>query len=231
MKYDGLIFDLDGTLAPVGKGAKAETIEMLKRLEAKGHCVALCSGKPTYYLCGILRQWELNAPVMIGENGGVIQFGVDLPPARFEIFPYGETAKEQLALLKKRIDQAWKGRLWYQPNEVALTPFPYEEACFDCIQAILDRHPEDLTELAVYHHGDCFDILPKTISKAGGVEYLATLLGLTCKDVAAVGDGVNDVPMFRYADLSLGVGNDVRKFASMCFPTVGEALTYLLNED
>ena len=224
-----LVFDLDGTLAPLGKGALPSTIEKLKQLEARGHRIALCSGKPTYYLCGILRQWELESPVMIGENGAAIQFGVDLPPARFEIFPFSELAKDQLKLLRRRIDSAWKGKLWYQPNEVALTPFPYEEACFECIQGILDQHPEDLSELAVYRNGDSFDILPKSISKREGVAYLASLLGLTQKDVIVVGDGVNDIPMFAYADLSLAIGERLKEHATHCFDTVGEALDYILN--
>lgn len=226
-----LVFDLDGTLAPIGKGALPETIEKLKRLEDLGHRIALCSGKPTYYLCGILRQWELKEPVMIGENGAVLQFGVDLPPKRFEIFPFGDLAKQQLRLLRKRIDESREGSLWYQPNEVALTPFPYEEDCFDSIQSVLDMHPEDLTELAVYRQVDCFDILPKVISKAEGVAYLASLLDLTAKDVIVVGDGVNDIPMFRYADLSLGVGKAVAEVATICFDTIGEALDYILSKD
>ena len=121
--------------------------------------------------------------------------------------------------------------MWYQPNEVALTPFPYEEDCFDSIQSILDMHPEDLTELAVYRQVDCFDILPKVISKAEGVAYLASLLDLTAKDVIVVGDGVNDIPMFRYADLSLGVGKAVAEVATLCFDTIGEALDYILSKD
>ena len=225
-----LVFDLDGTLAPVGKAIGQETIEGLKQLEQKGHIIALCSGKPTYYLCGLLRQVELVSPWMIGENGSVFQRGVDLPPVEYAVFPFGEKAKEQLTLLRKRIDEAWTRELWYQPNEVALTPFPYEEACFDCIQEILDTHPEDISELAVYRHGDCFDVLPKCISKAEGVAYLASRLGLTAKDVAAVGDGPNDLPMFGYADLSVGIGGGVKGMTDLHFDTVEEALAVLLEE-
>ncbi len=226
-----LVFDLDGTLAPIGKGALPETVDKLKALEARGYRIAVCSGKPTYYLCGILRQWELKEPVMIGENGAVFQFGVDLPPKRFEIFPYGEKAKEQMELLRKRIFCGNVGALWYQPNEVALTPFPYERDSFERIQAILDAHPEDLTELAVYPQVDCFDILPRSISKAEGVAYLASLLGLTQRDVLAVGDGVNDIPMLTYADLSIGIGKAVGEVATICFDTIGDALDYILTKD
>ncbi len=225
-----LVFDLDGTLAPVGKEIAAGSVEKLKQLEKNGHIIALCSGKPTYYLCGLLRQVGLDAPWMIGENGAVFQRGVDLPPVRYEVYPFGERAKKQIALLRERIDHAWKGDLWYQPNEVALTPFPYEEACFDCIQDILDAHPEDVSELAVYRHGDCFDVLPKCISKAEGVKHLVSLLELTQKDVAAVGDGSNDLPMFAYADLSVGIGDGIKGMTALHFDTVEEALAVLLEE-
>jgi HAD superfamily hydrolase (TIGR01484 family) len=226
-----LVFDLDGTLAPVGKGALPETIEKLKALENAGHRIALCSGKPTYYLCGILRQWELRKPIMIGENGAVFQLGVDLPPAEFMIFPYSDLARKQLRLLKDRIDSEWKDPIWYQPNEVAVTPFPYDDACFEYIQSILDLYPEDLTELAVYRHSDCFDILPKSINKAEGIAYFVSTFGLTPKDVVTVGDGVNDLPMFEYADLSIGIGHGVTGKATLSFETIGEALDYLLTND
>ncbi len=225
-----LVFDLDGTLAPVGKGALPETISKLKELEHLGHRIALCSGKPTYYLCGILRQWGLEKPIMIGENGAVFQLGVDLPPAEFEIFPYSDLAKKQLLLLKERIDRGRKGPLWYQPNEVAVTPFPYDEACFEYIQSILDKFPEDLTELTVYRQGDCFDILPKSINKAKGIAHFVSVLGFSAKDVIAVGDGINDLPMFAYADLSIGIGQGVAGKATFSFDTIGEALDFLLEQ-
>ena len=38
--------DLDGTLAPVGRGIAPQTVRMLRELEARGVRIALCSGKP-----------------------------------------------------------------------------------------------------------------------------------------------------------------------------------------
>jgi hydroxymethylpyrimidine pyrophosphatase-like HAD family hydrolase len=77
------VFDLDGTLCPIGKPISDGVVAGLRELEERGHRVALCSGKPTYYLCGMMRQVGLKDPVLLGENGGVIQFGVDLPPKHF----------------------------------------------------------------------------------------------------------------------------------------------------
>ena len=57
-----IVFDLDSTLAPVGKGMLPETIKGLKEIEKAGIRIAICSGKPTFYTCGFLRQIELDHP-------------------------------------------------------------------------------------------------------------------------------------------------------------------------
>ena len=67
--YKLIVFDLDGTLAALGKGIAPQSIAALRRLEDAGARIAICSGKPTYYLCGLMRQVELRAPVIVGENG------------------------------------------------------------------------------------------------------------------------------------------------------------------
>ena len=70
-----IVFDVDNTLAAVGKGMLDEDILLLKELEDQGNTIAVCSGKPSYYLCGFMRQIGLKHPVLIGENGSTIQFG------------------------------------------------------------------------------------------------------------------------------------------------------------
>ena len=50
------VFDLDGTLAELGEWIQPENVALLKKLEERGIRVAICSGKPAYYLCGLLRQ-------------------------------------------------------------------------------------------------------------------------------------------------------------------------------
>ena len=83
MRHDILVFDLDGTLCPVGKGMLPQDAALLRRLEDEGFTIAICSGKTTFYLCGFLRQVGLKSPIMVGENGGAVQFGIGLPPERF----------------------------------------------------------------------------------------------------------------------------------------------------
>ena len=74
------VFDLDGTLAPIGRRASEECVKMLSMLESDERAICICSGKPTFYLCGFARQLGLRKPILIGENGASFQYGVDLPP-------------------------------------------------------------------------------------------------------------------------------------------------------
>lgn len=222
-----LVFDLDGTLAPIGKGMETNDMLALRELENCGYRIAICSGKPTFYLCGFLRQIGLQEPILVGENGAVIQYGVELPPKQFYLCLHSEKAAEQLRRMKERIIAACGKRVWFQPNEVELTPFPQDAEAFELIQGLIDAHPEELDELIVYRQVDCFDFIPKTINKASGLAYLAELEGLTREAFVAVGDGINDVPMFEFAGVSIGIGGKLEYITTHSFESIKDALNML----
>ena len=222
MLHKLIVFDLDGTLAPIGKGMLEEDCRKLRELEASGYRIAICSGKPTFYLCGFLRQIGLQDPILVGENGSVIQYGVELPPKRFYTSPHSKRAVEQLRRMKERIVNACGDRVWFQPNEIELTPFPQDAQSFERIQELIDTHPDELDELLVYRQVDCFDFIPKNINKAAGLAYLAELEGLSRTDFIVVGDGINDVPMFEFADVSIGIGGNLKYMTTHSFEKIGE---------
>lgn len=223
-----MIFDLDNTLAKLGKGIISEDLELLRKIEKQGIMIAVCSGKPVYYLCGFLRQVELNAPILIGENGAVIQFGVNLPPKKSFILPYSSKAKDVIRDLERRITEKLPD-MWYQPNQVGLTPFPKTEVQFDEIESILEECKADQKDVVVYRHIDSFDITPKGIDKKAGIKYLGELLGITSDEMVAIGDGVNDYPMFEYAGLSVGINVKEKEKVNRNFNTSTQALKYLLS--
>lgn len=223
------VFDLDGTLAELGKAVEPETVVLLQKLEAAGARVAVCSGKPTYYLCGFLRQVGLKDPILVGENGAVIQFGVDLPPRAYRVLPYSRAARESIVLLRRELEQVLPG-MWYQPNEVGLTPFPRTPEEFAIVEDCLTRLQPRLADVEVYRHCDSFDITPTGINKASGLAYLGNWLGIDPEETAAIGDGVNDYPMFAWAGLALGVRVRDPDRVDRNFETIDEAIAHLLHE-
>ena len=223
-----IVFDLDGTLAALGRGIEPENLGMLRALEDAGVRIAICSGKPTYYLCGFMRQVGLKAPVLVGENGAVIQFGVDLPPKDYFVAPYSEAAKRSIRLLREKIEKAVPG-MWYQPNEVGLTPFPRNDAEFAAVQDVIDALKDEIRDVIVYRHCDSFDITPEGITKKSGLERLGALLGIAPEETIAVGDGVNDYPMFAYAGHAVGVSVKDASKVDVNFTGIAEALKYLID--
>lgn len=225
------VFDLDGTVAPIGKKASEKTARLMRRLEKEGRTVILCSGKPTYYLVGFCRQLGLKDPILIGETGAAICFGISLPPQRRYDYPFPAEKRAAIAELKKRIDKAAGEEIWYQPNEIALTPFFKTEDCKKKIAEVIAQSDELLCGIHVYPQCDCFDVLPEEISKKNGIEFLAQILGAKLEQILALGDGINDVPMLEYADFSIGIGRKEWDVCDLCFEKIEEALTYILENN
>lgn len=221
-----IVFDLDNTLAPVGKGILPETIEKLKEIEKSGIRIAICSGKPTFYTCGLMRQVGLADPVLVGENGAVIQFGVDLPPRRYEVQSYSKEAKETICFLRGKIEELLP-HVWFQPNEVGLTPFLTKQEEFDVINKCLEDYKDQVNDVIVYEQFDCFDITPNGITKKSGIEKLANMLDVLPEEMIAVGDGINDYPMFEFAGTALGVNVKEADKVDKNFASIIEALTYI----
>lgn len=223
-----IVFDLDGTLAKVGKGIQTKDIELLKQIEQTGVKIAICSGKPTNYLCGFMRQVGLEHPILLGENGAVMQFGVDLPPKQSYTLPYSKEAKKTIHFLREKLDEVFSD-MWYQPNLVGLTPFPKNEEEFETIATLLHEHKQQLKDVTVYRHVDSFDIIPNGVDKKKGLQYLSGLLELSPEEIVAVGDGVNDYPMFEFAGHSIGVNVENTDKVDENFESITQALTWMLS--
>ncbi len=205
MKKRLVVFDLDGTLAAPGQAVSAEAIRILRSLEEDGLRIAISSGKPTFYLCGFARQLGLKEPLLVGENGAVLQVGVKLPPPVFRTSPIPEATRAALVALRQILERSFPDRIWYQPNETALTPFfAHPEDVLPLRELIADFvKPEML--LTVYEHPDCFDIVYSALSKKSGIRLLSDQTGIDPSEMIAVGDWTNDYPMFEAVGTSIGI--------------------------
>ena len=225
-----LIFDLDGTLAKPGESASPETVRLLHELRGMGARIVLSSGKPTFYLCGFARQLGIEDAVLIGENGGVIQEGVGLPPAFFRKADLPQKTKDALKALREEMEKAFPDRIWFQPNETELTPFPFYPEDFPPIRQMIRRHLTSDLELSFYEHPDGFDIAWSRLSKGEGVRFLSRITGTPTREMISVGDWTNDYSMFAETGYSVGISLPDPEKAAVNFPTIEDALRHLLQK-
>lgn len=220
-----LCFDLDGTLAQVSKGTSDKTVQLLKKLESYGNIICIASGKPCYYLCGFVRQLELTNPIIVGENGGAFMEGIELPPKVFKIEQIDEKLIECLQKIKALIKEELPN-LFYQPNEIALTPFFKNDNERLKIEDIISENKDLLEDLQIFRHIDSFDFMPPGINKFSGLKNVSEYLNIGREDFIAIGDGENDIPMFQFCSESFGVNFDK---ADKSFSTIEELLEFLVT--
>ena len=64
-----------------------------------------------------------------------------------------------------------------------------------------------LCDITLWHAGGAYDITPKGGSKQLGIEKVIERCGYSREEIAAIGDGFNDIPMIRYAGMGIAMGN------------------------
>ncbi len=218
-------FDIDGTLAEVGRPILDQDVLLLKEIEARGVRIVLSSGKSIYYQMGMFRQVGLKDPVFIGENGCCIAIGSSLPPETLRL-PIPASYTDQRADILADVTSRYAGRFWLQPNEVVLTFFFKDEETRRCLRQYFSAPPASVT---VYEHVDSFDVVPKGIDKFVSLEAVCKHFGILPSECVAVGDGMNDLPMIKFCKYSIGIGPLAAGYTTYHFDTIREGLRQILR--
>ncbi|MBR2589768.1 MAG: HAD family phosphatase [Clostridia bacterium] len=224
-----LILDLDGTLAPYDAAATVENIQRLKEIENSSVKICLCSGKPVFYSCAFMRQIGLKDPILIGENGAEIQFGVHLPPRWFYHAEYSEKAYKSLRFFKKEIKKAIPS-IWFQPNQTELSPFPKSRKEFAIIKDIIDKNQDKIQDIHIFEYFDCFDFIPVGINKGSALKLLSDTLHIPPEEMISIGDSQNDFPMFDYTAKSYGIKLKKQHPKAKNVDTLDEALDEIIQQ-
>lgn len=228
-----VVADCDGTLLDDDHQLTQATIDAVHELHDAGIGFTLASARPPRGLQSLIRQLAVTSPVA-AFNGGMI-VTPDMKVIRRHTLPAG-TVDEVSAILHAGGLDLWAycGTGWYVLADDAGYRLDYERGCvgFDPIE--VDGW-EDLPYACTKLVGVCddyglvaaaehevtgaldlsagrstpfyLDITAHGVNKGRAVEMLARWHNVPLVDVAVIGDGGVDVPMFRTAGLAIAMGN------------------------
>ncbi|MGE5397185.1 MAG: HAD family hydrolase [Chitinophagales bacterium] len=224
--FPAVVFDIDGVLADHSEPVAPAVAEKLVRIAAYARLI-FASGKPAPYLEGLARGLGLEEVILIGENGGVVYFPVSREEYRFD------DQIRELQILAQELKERLKDKVWFQPNQVAVTMFPRQETTVADLEKAARQVLLDMGyhQMVLYVHEDAVDIVPHEMDKGWALDLVAGILDIQKSSMIVVGNGSNDIPMIQRAGLSICIGEneDVVKEADITFHKVEDALIFILD--
>lgn len=235
--YKYVALDFDGTLLGDDHKASKRSIDLLKKLQAKGIIVILCSGRNVLQMEFVAKQIESDKyqTYIISDNGGVVtklengQRTV-IRNAKFEQAEFekliakvtGKTAK----LLAFNDGQRYLAK--FNPREMIRAFVRFKEfykiglpkqaskiLLVDQASKIEEIYSEVTADiLADFPHLNVFrsvptliEVTPEGSTKGLGLELAFKTSGWDLTDLIAFGDGENDISMFEVAGKSVAMEN------------------------
>jgi Cof subfamily protein (haloacid dehalogenase superfamily) len=220
-----IVLDIDGTVLLEDESLSPGVVEAVAHAQDTGHEVMIATGRSWEGTRGILRVLELAPEYVVCSNGAVVLERVDAEELIYERW-HVETfdPSEVLTLLREHLPQARYlvelpdgVRLYTEYledwNLVHARRVPFEELGRQRVCRVVVVSPEqdeqDYLELVrdIGLHEVSYavgwtawlDIAPQGVDKSTGLERVRAELGIEAENVLVIGDGRNDVGMFRWA--------------------------------
>ena len=236
-----IFFDIDGTLvADVNKQPylPLSTKQTIKKLQEKGHVVAIASGRPIEMILSLAKELAINDIVSDGGYGLMIQNKIiHIDPLDKEI-----TARLSQELLDKKIPFAFMtdstSRQLIASSKMLNNRLNYD---FENIPVVLDENFDPLNEIAYkvfigitksqesdIETVNCSKIMrydPNCLAyepddKYRGVKELVDYYHGDIKDVIFFGDGLNDIALAKQVPFTIAMGNAIDELKEIsCFVT------------
>lgn len=237
MKYKLLAFDLDGTLTTSEKKISSRTREAIYAARRAGCTIALASGRPVYGIMPVAKELELESlgGYILAYNGGCIIdcktgniiYDKKIPSSlnagicQFAMErSYGILTYEDDCVITNQKDNRYvqieaginhlevkqidhlDTHVTFPVNKFLITEDP--ETVENAIPDVRKAFPE----LNVFTSAPFFmEIVPQNIDKADTLDYLLKHLGLDISELAAFGDGGNDINMLKHSALGIAMAN------------------------
>lgn len=191
MRYVAVATDYDNTLAVDGR-VERKTIAALERLIQSGRKIILVTGRQLPDILDVFPEIGLCERV-VADNGGVLyrpatrehtMLAPPIPPAFID------------ELRRRQVPELSFG------NSIVGTVRPHEVTLLEVIR--------DLgLELQVIFNRDSVMVVPSGINKASGLVAALQEIGLSPRNVVAIGDAENDHALLNQCEYAVAVGNAV----------------------
>ncbi|MCR2812347.1 HAD-IIB family hydrolase [Microbacterium sp. zg.Y1090] len=220
-----IVLDIDGTILLEDESLSPGVVEAVAHAQQAGHEVMLATGRSWESTRGILRVLEISPTYVVCSNGAVIMKRVKGDEVRYERF-HTETfdPAEVLTLLREHLPNARymvelpDGRRLYTEelddwNLQGARRVSFEELSAQPASRVVvvspDETEQDFVDLVAriglnevsYAVGwtAWLDIAPRGVDKSSALALVCDWLGVEPSHVIVIGDGRNDIGMFRWA--------------------------------
>jgi Cof subfamily protein (haloacid dehalogenase superfamily) len=223
-----LALDVDGTLVDFEDRMTDRVRDTVRTAREAGLHVVISTGRSSHGVMDAVGMLGFDDGLAVASNGAVVFSYSPVEILSTVTFDARETVKlllEHVPEAAVAVEEIGRG---YRINK----PFPVgeirgemieqsiEELVAEPVTRVIIRSPgqsaAEFTELAerLGLHGISYfvgytawlDLAPEGVSKASGLDSVCARLGIGAEDVLAVGDGLNDLEMLRWAGRGVAMG-------------------------
>ncbi|MDO7907077.1 Cof-type HAD-IIB family hydrolase [Paenibacillus sp. JX-17] len=212
-RYKLLALDMDGTLLTDDNEISEQTVNWINEAIRAGIHVCLSTGRAARSALPFAQQLGLETP-MVTVNGSEIWKSPHELWRRSLLDPQAVVSMRQLALEHRAwywaysLDELFNSDRWPESMEgLEWLKFGYDTPNDEVRHEIILKL-QDMGGLEISNSSPTnLEINPKGVSKATGIGEVCQLLGITMKEVVAVGDSLNDLAVIQAAGLGVAMGN------------------------
>ena len=226
--YDLLALDVDGTLVDWDNNMTPTLREAVRDVAAQGVHVVLSTGRSVPGVIDAADKLGFDDGIAVASNGAVTFSYHPVEVLTTVTFDARETVKLLLdhvpdaAVAVEEIGRGYRINKPFPDGEITgeMILQTVEELVAEPVTRVIIRSPdqsaEEFIELAerLGLHGTNYfvgytawlDLAPSGVTKASGLESVASRLGVARSKVLAIGDGRNDLEMLRWAGRGVAMG-------------------------